>query len=623
MLALGRTEGQLNELRSHVADSTSKTELSIIQVLELWQDIFRETFEQYHRLSTRLVRNEDRASALNLWHDYLLQVQLFLSESLPDNYVCLNEYRNLCEVHQCVLTSQQSILTVQTSAIDTSLTEKFKHLSKLHNETLSRISDRHAEIVLRIKLWNKYKTDQSNLLIWLKEKEREKSRLQLRYIHLQRIPQTLHAIQNMIEQMEQAEIHYSDLKTQQDQIIQFCNDSAKTTSLRMEIGSIGQRFGNLRASLETWKDFLCRISGLSATYDHKVNNLESHFQRAQDTIYLTSNNKIPQSVSQSEQTIDELRSLKILINSLTPELETVSIIQEELKECICPTNIKVIRRTMHVLWQQQADIDHQLTDLISKIDDRCTMFDTFTSKYERLTHWMDETEARLGNEPCYILYDSEEMLRRFETDLQSEFELREREKVLLLSIGRELLTFYTISNEHGKLQRIQIKEKIDTIVDRWENLKIMTKQRINKIQEFKMTILRLENRIATIRAWIYNVELELTKPIIFESSARSAFDKIIQENELLQRAIEKESSNIGEVLNLCEMVFNDSNTWKTHIDSESLSTSIETLEHRWKYICNHSVERKQKILTIWSLLMEALRLTNDLNSWVNMKFSSL
>lgn len=43
LLALGRTEGELNDLRDRV-DSTSTTELSIIEVLELWQQIFRDTF---------------------------------------------------------------------------------------------------------------------------------------------------------------------------------------------------------------------------------------------------------------------------------------------------------------------------------------------------------------------------------------------------------------------------------------------------------------------------------------------------------------------------------------------------------------------------------------------------
>lgn len=619
LLALGRTEGQLNELRNRVAESTSETELSIIEVLELWQQIFRDTFQQYHRLSTRLVQSENRVSALNLWHDYLMHVQLFLSEALPDNYGCLNEYRNLCEIHQNVLTSQQAILSLRTDenvGIDPVLTEKFQQLSTLHNDTLVRIIDRHAEIELRLKLWNKYKNDQSNLLIWLKEKEREKSRLQLRYIHLQRIPHILQVIQNMLVQMEQAQSDCTGLRSQQAQIIQFSNDSAMITSMRMEIGAISQRIENLRASLETWRDFLRRISHLSATYNQKVNELQTQFQQTQNLICITSRTT-PQKVNQIEKLLDELREQRVVISNLTPELETITVIQEELKEILDTSNMKAIRRTTYTLWQQQADLDQQLTQLITNIDERLTISDTFSKKYDRFMQWIDETEHRLEDESCCILYDSEELLRRLEKDVQSEFILREREKEWLLSTGRELLTFYATSNDSDKHHRIEIKKRLDTVVDRWEKLRSISKMRSNKIQELKMTIIRIEDRIAAIRAILHNFDVKLGKPIVFESSENSAFEKIINENDALQRSIEKESANVGEVLNLCEMVLSDVDTWKSHIDTNALSTAIETLDHRWKHICNASLERKQRIHTVWTLLLESLTLTNDLQTWIN------
>lgn len=619
-MALGRTEGQLNELKNRVVESTSGTEPSIIEVLELWQQIFCDTFQQYHRLSTRLVQHEDRASALNLWHDYLMHVQLFLSETLPDDYICLNEYRNLCEVHQNVLTSQKSILSVNSNAIslnaDPNLVKQFKQLSTLHNETLLRIIDRHAAIELRLKMWQQYKNDHSNLMIWLKEKEREKSRLQLRYIHLQRIPHMLQVIQNMLNQMEQAENDCANLRSQQAQIIQFSNDTALVTSMRMEIGSVVQRIDNLRASLETWKDFLQRITHLSDTYNQKVAELQSQFQKTQQIICATSK-AIPQNISQNESTLSELRNQRIFINNLTPELDAITINQEELKECLYPSNIKTIRRTTHGLWQQQADIDQQLTHLINHIDERFTISDTFNVKYNRFMNWIDDIEHRLDDESCCILYDSEELLRRLEIDLQSELVLREREKEWLLLTGRELLTFYATSNETDKRHRFDIKKKLDTIVDRWERLKNLSKTRSNKIQELKMTMIRLEDRIAAIRAWLHNVEISLNKPIVFNAATSDALEKVIQEHDTLQRSIEKESGSVGEVLNLCEMVLSDIGTWKAYIDTIALSTAIETLDQRWKYTCKASMDRKQKIHTIWSLLLEALGLTNELIPWMN------
>lgn len=618
LLALGKTEGQLKELRDKTVDgSSTTTEYSIVEVLQLWQKIFQDTFHQYHRLSSRLVQSQDNASALKLWHEYLQHVQSFLASTIPQDYSSLTEHRHLCNVHENLLVSQKSVLELKSekSNVDPNILEQFNSLTNLHNETLSRILERHTEIEKRLSAWDKYRKDQALLLEWLKEKERERSRLQLKYIHLRRVPKVLHRIERIIEQMPYGENETESLRKQQANFLQFCDD-AIATSIRMEHAAIVQRISNLRAGLETWRDFLEKIVNLGKTYDEKVKSIQSNFQETQ-TLVTNAAGNLPTNSIDIQERLNQLRNQRVRLNNLIPELELISVIQEELKECISPFDMKTIRQMVWILWQQQADLDQQLSNLINQIEERLSLNEMFSAKHVRLMKWMDGIEKRLdGGDSQSVLLDAEDVIKKVEKEVQTEMELREHEREWLLFNGQELLAFYAGNTKKEKQIRQEIQTKIDTIVDRWERLKYLSKSRSNKINDLKTTMLRLEERIAEIRNWLQSMEIELAKPVVFENLHKSVVDLKLKEHDKLQRAIEGESSNIGDVLNLCEMLLSDVDTWKAHFNTTTLTSSVENLESRWKNVCSMSAERKRRIINTWSLLLELLQMTNNQEPWL-------
>lgn len=621
MLALGKTQGQLKQLHDNVVDgpSPSDTEHTIIEVLELWQRLFQDTFQQYHRLSSRLIQSKDAASALKLWRDYLQHVQEFLASQLPEDYSSLAENRHLCAVHQNLLTSQQSVLKLKSDAqshdgSDASLTEQFNSLTNLHNETLSRIVDRHTEIENRLAAWDKYRNDQTRLLEWLKEKELEKTQLQLRYIHLRRVPHIMNRIEALKDQIPIAELDARKLHEQQAYLLRFCND-AHATSIRMEHAAIAQRILNLRAALETWKDFLSRISDLGKSYDGKVKELQNYFGDIQELVNNTSSH-MPIVHADCETKLAKLRAERVQLNNVMPDLERINVIQEELKECISPNDMKTIRQMVWILWQQQAELDLQLSTLINQIEDRLSLTPLFLEKYERFMQWMDTVEKRMDNESHSQLCDPEDLIRRLEKELDAEINLREREKEWLLINGQELLTIYGNNAPNDRQQRAEIQTKLNLIKDRWEHLRYLCKSQSKKIHDLKLTMERLEERIAQIRAWLYTMEVNLSVPLSFDSTNDAAFKRATQEFDAHQRDIEKQSSNVGEVLNLCEMLLSDVDTWKVHFNTDSLSTAVQNLDLRWKNVCKLSDERRRRIQSVWQLLQKLLITTNEQSKWV-------
>lgn len=193
----------------------------------------------------------------------------------------------------------------------------------------------------------------------------------------------------------------------------------------------------------------------------------------------------------------------------------------------------------------------------------------------------------------------------------------------LLSSGRELITFYATNDDQDQRQRADIKLKLDVIVDRWERIQTVYRIKSTKIHDLKVTMHGIEERVAQIRGWLYDIEIELAKPLRFESTANGAFDRAIHDNEKIQRSIEKESGNIGEVLNLCEILVNDMGTWGAHIDTNGLSTAVDSLERRWKNVCCASAERKHRIHSVWTLLLEVDTIAGDQAAWVERQGADL
>nr|CAD7412488.1 unnamed protein product [Timema poppensis] len=614
LLALGKTEGQLQSLKEKSLElGPVRPETSVVEILQLWQQVFRETFQQYHRLSARLVKSQDGAAALRLWQEYLLHVQSFLSGSIPEDYHSLTEHQHLCEVHQNLLTSQQSVLLSKSSGpdgqlgrglVETSVVEQFNSLTNLHNETLARIMERHEEVRERIYSWDRYRADQARLLAWLKDTERERSRLQLRYIHVRRIPKVQARIQTLLEQVPVGEAQANSLQQQQGKLLHFCDD-ALATSIRMEHAAISQRISNLQAGLETWKDFLDRITGLTQSYDTQVSGVQAVFREVHAAV--ADPGGLPTSHTGMQNKLEVIRQLRSRLVELTADLEGVGVTQEQLKQFVSPMDMKSISQKVWILWQTQGDLDHQLSLLCHQLEEKLGLRLMFDTRQSRFLVWAGDVESRLDGSSSG---DPEEVLRRLETELQSEVSLKRREVDWLHTTGQELIE--VCPEEKGG-----IADKIQQVQEAWRRLQGLGEVRANRLHHILQTKSQLELRLAELRAWLHQVETQLSAPLVLESCTKEAVDNKLEQHQELQKTIEGQSGNIADVLNLCELFLTDCDNCKATINTESLITAIDTLERRWKNVCGRSAERKRRILAVFTLLQEILRLCHEQQVWLD------
>ncbi|PSN34718.1 hypothetical protein C0J52_20229 [Blattella germanica] len=624
LVALSRTEGQLQNLKEKSVDLVAvpaRQETSVVEILQLWQQVFRETFQQYHRLSARLVKSQDGAAALRLWQEYLHHVQLFLSGSIPDDYDSLTEHQHLCEVHQNLLTSQQTALLSKgddpegklgRELVELSIAEQFNSLTNLHNETLSRIMERHGEVRERIAAWDRYRQDQARLLNWLRDTERERGKLQLRYIHTRRVPNMIRRINNLLDKVPNGESQADQLQDQQVKLLQFCDD-ALATSIRMEHAAITQRISNLQAGLETWKDFLNRVQSLTLEYEDQVKRIEMVFSDVHKTI--SDPGDLPLSHTGMQNRLENLKLLRTVLLDVTKDLEELGVTQEQLKECVSPMDMKTINQKVWLLWQSQGDLDHHLAVLCHQLEEKLGMRTLFDARQTRFLTWAKDVESRV-EQGSSISGDPEEVLRRLETELQSEVALKSREVDWLLVTGAELVQASAGDGQTEAEQRREIEAKVEQVRETWDRLQNLSKTKANKLHDILQTMSQLEIRIAELRAWLYQVEAQLVQPLVFETCSKEVVESKLKEHEELQKTIERKSSDIADVLNLCELLLTDCEACKTTLNTDSISAATESLEKRWKNVCGLSAEKKQRIHTVWVLLQEVLKVYEEQIHWL-------
>lgn len=620
LIALGKSEADIAPAKAELPDIDRDVsdEHSIVRILELWQAMFRDTFLHYHRLSTALVRSGDAATALRLWHEYLLDLQSFLSGTVPADYENLTEHRRLCRVHRNLLTSQRSVLMNENRETkNRDLVDKFDTLTNLHNETLSRIVERHDEVCTRIAAWDEYREIYTELLRWLKEIEKEKEKLQLRYVHIKRINKILTNIQNLADKLPEGR-KLSDKLLQNLKKILVFTEETYAASVRMEYAGIVKRVDNLQASLDTWRDFLTRILGLIGEYEKLTNDLQKLYTKTQSDV-MSYSDEDRLSRPQIKKAIDRYSDLRTKIDRTETQIEALSVIQEQLKECLSPQDIRIVSQKVWQLRQQRADLEHQLSIIIHRLQERLEIYTLFDSRLSRFSEWMTTLESRLDiaiSSNNIVALDPQDLVRRLTSDIQAETSLKEREFEWLIETGSTLVDF---SKKDEKLYSKNTSKQLRDVQERWHKLQETGRNRITKINDLLETISKLEERLTEIRMKLHTIESSLTTTVVIELLTTKTVDAKFTERDEIHKSIENESGEVGKTLNLCELVFNDPDVLKGNFDLRNLRTGADIVEKKWKNICDMSEQRKKALKEI----RKSAELVNSLLPKVEKKLDAI
>ena len=605
-----------NDLRNQKSSPTMNSDdnSTIVDTLNSLQKLFRETITEYNKLSSQLVNSSDNTVIFKIWLDYLSHVRSFLQTPLPSDYNVLKEQLHLTKIHQNLISNQRNALMHKIS-VDNSSPESLDEFKNKHVDILNDLFERQIEIESRLDAWEKYRKRQSDLLDSIDDIEREKSLLQLKQIYLKSVPKTKNQIEEILTKVAEAEKDIVDMKNTQSNLLNFIDD-VSSSSLRLEFSSIHQRLANIRGSLETWMGFLKRIQDLNKTYDFQVKSVQDSYQRQLNFLNSVKND-VATNVGNSKQQLEVLKDKQKSLAEIKMELENFNSLKDEMKDYVSTYDIKMIRQTIWILWQQYTDLNYEYSLLLNQIEERICLQTEFVCRYENIMFWLNETEGRLMEAHSQKYQsDDDPYMKHYASNILEDFALKEYDRKWIQSVGGELLMFYSSEQNFDSPEKIDIECKLANLNTKWNSLKILYDSRSRKINEIKATYYNLEARIAEIRAWLFETEKELLKPYIFEKADKASFEKQLFEYEKVQRSVENHSANVAEILNLSEMVLSELRNFDMEMTVKNLDLAINNIEYRWKKLCESLVQRKRNLLSLWNTLDELTMTTNKNEKWL-------
>ncbi|XP_052870403.1 muscle-specific protein 300 kDa-like, partial [Anopheles cruzii] len=608
LLSLCGTMARLKDIHRHGERGTRDDNGNLQNLHSVSQNLLQDTYQQYQELVQQLVgTTDDDGRVLDFWQEYLQFVQTFLSAGIPSDYGQLRAHREQCLLLRTLLVGLRKEL-LQRGKIDVRLVDRYNELSVLYGERVERYEERITEIDNRLWHWEKFRTLGGRLRDALANVEREKFTLQLEYINLQELPKLIAKVNALLEQFPRMEGDLDAMAAEMAQLSLYGDEGTTLIGARSEQGKIGEKVGKLQDNVETWKNFLFGIDELYGRFTRRAYEVESNLHELQECLGELE-------AGQVEAKLNLVRNYHVRLGTVRDGgLQEIGRMQDELKVCISMFDVRRLHKRVWTLWQLYGKLEQRIVLVMKRTEESTRNRKLFFDQYRVLLDWMQQFEdAKLNDdsnryEACT---DDREFIRGVEESTRQELALKEYEKEWLTVTGKGLMAHSSPD------QQAEVMVHLEQLHARWDHLQRLCDARSQKIAEIELTVRSLETRIAEIKAWMVGIERELRAPFAtIDSLEKTVLDRLLDEYEKLQRSIEANSGNVAEVLNLCELLFIDVQSWNVHIDRRSIQNDAKDLDWRWKAVCCEAGRRKQDLLAVWNMLLELQKIVESHQGWV-------
>ncbi|XP_049759928.1 nesprin-1 isoform X14 [Elephas maximus indicus] len=579
-----------------------------------WSLISSQTTERFSKLQSFLLQHQTFSEKCETWMEFLVETEQKLAVEISGKYEHLLEQRRAHELFQAEMFSRQQILhsiivdgqrLLEQGQVDDrdEFNLKLTLLSNQWQGVIRRAQQRRGIIDSQIRQWQRYREMAEKLRKWLVEVS------YLPTSGLGSVPIPLQQARTLFDEVQFKEKVF--LRQQGSYILTveagkqllLSADSGAEAALQAELMEVQERWKSASMCLDEQKK---QLAFLLKDWEKCEKGIADSLEKLRSF-----KKKLSQPLPDHHEELhaEQMRckELENVVGSWTEDLKQLTLLKDTLSAYISAEDISILNERLELLQRQWEELCHQLSLRRQQVSERLNEWAVFSEKNKELCEWLTQMESKVSQNGDILI---EEMIEKLKKDYQEEIAVAQENKIQLQQMGERLAK---ASNES---KASEIEYKLGKVNDRWQHLLDLIAARVKKLKETLVAVQQLDKNMSSLRTWLAHIEAELAKPIVYDSCDSEEIQRKLSEQQELQRDIEKHSTGVASVLNLCEVLLHDCDACATDTECDSIQQATRNLDRRWRNICAVSMERRLKIEETWRLWQKFLDDYSRFEDWL-------
>ncbi|XP_045400548.1 nesprin-1 isoform X2 [Lemur catta] len=579
-----------------------------------WSLISSQTTERFSKLQSFLLQHQTFLEKCETWMEFLVQTEQKLAVEISGNYQHLLEQQRAHELFQAEMFSRQQILhsiiidgqrLLEQGQVDDrdEFNLKLTLLSNQWQGVIRRAQQRRGIIDSQIRQWQRYREMAEKLRKWLVEVS------YLPMSGLGSVPIPLQQARTLFDEVQFKEKVF--LRQQGSYILTveagkqllLSADSGAEAALQVELTEIQEKWKSASMSLEEQKK---KLAFLLKDWEKCEKGIADSLEKLR-TFKKKLSQPLPDHHEELHAEQTHCKELENAVGSWTDDLTQLTLLKDTLSAYISADDISILNERIELLQRQWEELCHQLSLRRQQVSERLNEWAVFSEKNKELCEWLTQMESKVSQNGDILI---EEMIEKLKKDYQEEIAIAQENKIQLQQMGERL------AKASHESKASEIEYKLGKVNDRWQHLLDLIAARVKKLKETLVAVQQLDKNMSSLRTWLAHIESELAKPIVYDSCNSEEIQRKLNEQQELQRDIEKHSTGVASVLNLCEVLLHDCDACATDAECDSIQQATRNLDRRWRNICAMSMERRLKIEETWRLWQKFLDDYSRFEDWL-------